>query len=155
MLFYHKRKRLCIYCIYTSDKMTNAIKQFTESYPLVLLIPIRNIVSILCKCNCYCTNKSRAMNACAALTQNVRYKRCFITYNHLNPVMHKVAKMITKNIGVRRHTGLTHGFWPTVLSVEPLVQFLPYGRPNLALAGILVNFDVRAMWRSGLSARSP
>ena len=40
----------------------------------------------------------------------------------LNPLMHKVAKIVTKNNGVRRHTGLTHGFWPTVLSVEPLVH---------------------------------
>jgi len=29
-----------------------------------------------------------------------------------------------------------------------------YGRPNLALAGLLVNFDVRAIWRSSMSARS-
>jgi len=28
----------------------------------------------------------------------------------LNPLMHKVAKMVTTNHGVRRHTGLTHGF---------------------------------------------
>ena len=28
----------------------------------------------------------------------------------LNPLMHKVAKMVTCNNGVRRHTGLTHGF---------------------------------------------
>jgi len=29
------------------------------------------------------------------------------------------------------------------------------GRTSLATAGLLVNFDVRAIWRSGLSARSP
>jgi len=28
----------------------------------------------------------------------------------LNPLMHKVAKMVTQNNGVRRHTGLTRGF---------------------------------------------
>jgi len=27
-----------------------------------------------------------------------------------NRLMHKVAKMVTPNNGVRRHTGLTHGF---------------------------------------------
>jgi len=27
-----------------------------------------------------------------------------------NPLMHKVAKMVTQNNGVRRRTGLTHGF---------------------------------------------
>ena len=27
-----------------------------------------------------------------------------------NPLMHKVAEMVTYNNGVRRHTGLTHGF---------------------------------------------
>ena len=30
--------------------------------------------------------------------------------NRFNPLMHKVAKMVTWNNGVRRHTGLTHGF---------------------------------------------
>ena len=30
--------------------------------------------------------------------------------------------MVTQNNGVRRHTGLTHGFWPTVLLVERLVH---------------------------------
>jgi len=40
----------------------------------------------------------------------------------LNPLMHKVAKMVTWNNGVRRHTGLTRGFWPTVLSVVPLAR---------------------------------
>ena len=28
----------------------------------------------------------------------------------VNPLTHKVAKMVTQNNGVRRHTGLTHGF---------------------------------------------
>jgi len=28
----------------------------------------------------------------------------------LNPYIHKVAKMVAQNNGVRRHTGLTHGF---------------------------------------------
>jgi len=28
----------------------------------------------------------------------------------LNPLMHKVAKMVTQNNGVRRHAGLTHCF---------------------------------------------
>ena len=27
-----------------------------------------------------------------------------------------------------------------------------YGRPSLATAGLLVNFDIRAIWRSGLCA---
>ena len=36
--------------------------------------------------------------------------------------MHKVAKMVMQNNRVRRHTGLSHGFWPTVLSVELMVQ---------------------------------
>ena len=45
-------------------------------------------------------------------------------YTPVNPLMYKVAKIVTKNNAVRRHTGLTHGFWPTVLSVEPMVQYV-------------------------------
>ena len=29
---------------------------------------------------------------------------------YINPLMHKVAKMVAYNNGVRRHTGVTHGF---------------------------------------------
>ena len=42
----------------------------------------------------------------------------FVAFD-VNPLMHKVAKMVTWNNGVRRH-----GFWPTVLSVEPMVQYV-------------------------------
>jgi len=37
----------------------------------------------------------------AAMYRNVDY---------VYPLMHKVAKIVTQNNGVRRHTGLTHGF---------------------------------------------
>ena len=30
---------------------------------------------------------------------------------NFNLLMHKVAKMVTRNNGVRRHTGVTHGFY--------------------------------------------
>jgi len=36
--------------------------------------------------------------------------RSYFFRNELNPLMHKVAKIVTWNNGVRRHTGLTHGF---------------------------------------------
>jgi len=35
----------------------------------------------------------------------------YILSSRLNPLMHKVVKMVTWNNGVRRHTGLTHGFY--------------------------------------------
>ena len=51
--------------------------------------------------------------------------------------MHKVVKMVTSNNEVRRHTGLTHGFWPTVLSVEPMVQYVVCRRLSVVVCDVL------------------
>jgi len=51
----------------------------------------------------YCYNPMYSRGKCLVAW---RYSR--LLWRH--PLMHKVAKMVTQNNGVRRHTGLTHGF---------------------------------------------
>jgi len=59
--------------------------------------------------------------------------------NSLNPLMHKVAKMVTYNNGVRRHTGLTHGFqfWRQGdLALRPSHIILRYNFGNFVHKGL-------------------
>jgi len=51
----------------------------------------------------------------------------------------------------------SHSRGPGNISVRVMVSFTSEAVRSaiLATAGLLVNFDVRAIWRSGLSARSP
>jgi len=83
--------------------------------------PHSTVMLVRCKLKCDSPGGSTGLQRSLMPTVALLRKILFVIIA-INPLMHKVAKMKTWNNGVRRHTGLIHGFWPTVLSVAPLAH---------------------------------